>query len=127
MPQAALARLSVALFVLSVLFPIAGGLFVASQPPRWLGITDVVVAATLFASTVLVVARQKRNVGDHDRVAALRINQTVAGVIPLLLAGYLVIGSRLNWTVLIIGLAWRGWLLLYSMPYLIAAFRRRAE
>ena len=46
---------------------------------------------------------------------------------PVLIAAYFVVGSRLNWTVLVIGLAWRIWLLLYSMPYLVAASQTSGE
>ncbi len=123
----ALARISVALFAVSVSFPILGGLFVASSPPRWLGMADVVIAAALFGSTAVVVARQRHRVVHHDRLAALRISGIVVGVVPVLLAAYFVVGSRVNWTVLVIGLAWRGWLLLYSLPYLVAALQVRPE
>ena len=116
-----LARVSVALFAVSVIFPMVGGLFVASPPPGWLGVADVIIAAVLFASTAVVVARVRRRVTDHDRLTALRISQMVIGVVPVLIAAYFVMGNRVNWTVLVLGIAWRAWLLLYSMPYLVAA------
>ena len=123
MPLYALARVAVALFAVSFIFPIVGGLFVATSPPRWLGMTDVVIAVAVLGSTAVVVARARRSVADHDRLAALRISGTVLGVVPVLLATFFVVGSHVNWTVLVIGLAWRTWLLLYSLPYLIAALR----
>lgn len=116
-----LGRVSLALLVVSVVFPIVGGFFVTTSPPRWLGIADVVVASAFFASTALVIARAQRELSDADRVSALRVNQAVAGIIPLLLVAYFTLGNRINWTVLIIGLAWRAWLLHYAMPSLIAA------
>lgn len=118
-----LARVSLTLLIVSVVFPVVGGLFVTTSPPRWLGITDVVVAAAFFASTALVIARAQRLVTDVDRVSALRANQVVAGIIPLLLVAYFILGTHVNWTVLVIGLAWRAWLLHYAMPSLITAFR----
>ena len=123
----ALARVSRALFAVSVVFPIVGGLFVASPPPRWLGIADVGIAAALVGSTAVVVARVRRSVTEHDRLRAFRISQIVVGVVPVLIALYFVAGSRVNWTVLVIGLAWRAWLFLYSAPYLVAAFRAHDE
>jgi hypothetical protein len=36
-------------------------------------------------------------------------------------AGLLLLGSRLDWTVLVVGLAWRAWLLRYTLPFLAAA------
>ena len=65
--------------------------------------------------------RARNAVSDRHRLAAFRLGQLVLGVIPVLLVAYFVIGIRLNWTVLIIGLAWRAWLLLYTLPFLLAA------
>jgi hypothetical protein len=121
-----LARLSLALCAVSLVFPIAGGLFVASAPPRWLGVLDVVIAASYFASAALIVARAQRRVADPDRIISLRMSQVIVSVIPVLLVAYFVVGERVSWTVLIIGLAWRAWLLHYSMPSLVAALRQRA-
>jgi hypothetical protein len=44
---------------------------------------------------------------------------------PALLIVFFVVGERTDWRVLVIGLAWRGWLLLYTLPYLISATRTR--
>ena len=122
----ALGQASVALFALSAIFPIVGGLFIAKSPPRWIGIADVVLAAALFGLTAVVVARGRRSVADHHRLAALRVSQAVLGAAPVLIAVYFIVGSRFNWTVLVIGLAWRIWLLIYSLPFLVAAFQDRA-
>jgi len=64
-------------------------------------------------------------VADHHRLAALRITQAVVGAAPVLIALYFIAGSHLNWTVLIIGLAWRIWLLIYTLPFLLAALEPR--
>jgi len=117
----ALGRASLALFAVSTIFPIVGGLFVATSPPRWIGIADVILAAALFGVTAIVVVRGRRSVSDPDRLVALRASQAVLGAAPILIATYFVAGSHLNWTVLIIGLTWRIWLLIYSLPFLVAA------
>jgi len=116
-----LGRASLALFAVSAIFPIVGGLFVAASPPRWIGIADVILAAALFGVTAIVVVRGRRSVADPDRLVALRTSQAVLGAAPMLIAVYFVAGSHVNWTVLIIGLAWRIWLLIYSLPFLVAA------
>ena len=71
--------------------------------------------------TATVVGRGRRSVADPDRLLALRTSQAVLSAVPVLLAVYFVAGSHVNWTVLIIGLAWRVWLLIYSLPFLVAA------
>ena len=117
------AKRCTALFALSTLFPIVAGLWNVAQPPRWLGVADVAVAGLLLFSAFALVSRAKTAVRDPHRVAALRISQTALGVIPLLLALFFLVGDRIGWTVLVIGLAWRAWLLLYVLPFLVAAWR----
>ena len=58
---------------------------------------------------------------DRHRVAAFRATQGLVGLIPLLLATYFVAGAWVNWTVLVIGLAWRGWLLVSVLPFVAVA------
>ena len=116
------AKRCLALFAFSTLFPIVAGLWNVTPPPRWLGAADVVVAVLLLASAFTVSSRAKVAVTDVHRVAALRFSQFVLGVIPLLLALFFLLGDRIGWTVLVIGLAWRAWLLLYVLPSLIAAW-----
>jgi hypothetical protein len=45
----------------------------------------------------------------------------LVSLIPMLLVVFFLAGDRINWQVLIIGVACRGWLLLYTLPCLIAA------
>ena len=121
-----LSRVSLTLFALSGLFPIVGALFVANSPPRWLGMADVALAVMLFGVTAIVVSRMRRSVGDRHRLNALRITQIALGAVPVLIAAYFVVGDRINWAVLVIGLAWRLWLFLYSLPCLVAALQTDA-
>lgn len=117
------AKRCVALFALSTLFPIIAGVWNIPQPPRWLAVGDIVVASLLLVSAFALANRAKVVVRDVHRVTALRISQTVLGVIPLLLLLFFLLGDRIGWTVLVIGLAWRAWLLLYVLPFLVAAWR----
>jgi hypothetical protein len=121
MSRRALARTCVALFALSTAFPVSAAILDRAHPPRWLGVADVAVAAILFGAVAILEARGRGEVTDRHRLAALRATQAVIGVIPVLLVAYFVAGARLNWTVLVIGLAWRGWLLLYSLPVIAEA------
>jgi hypothetical protein len=114
-----LARTCVALFALSSAFPIASALLGGSRRPVWLGTADVAIATCLFVSAVMVAARARTHVTDQHRIAAFNTSQIVFAAVPLLLAVFFVVGGRVDWTVLVIGLAWRGWLLLYTLPYLI--------
>lgn len=86
-----------------------------------MGVVDVAVALAFAAVSIAVVARMQRGVTDQHRVVALRAVSVIIGVVPACLALYFVAGERVRWEVLVIGLAWRAWLLLYSLPYLVAA------
>ena len=68
-----------------------------------------------------VASATRRAVTDRDRLVALRVTHGVMSVVPLLLVVFFVAGSRIDWRVLVIGLAWRGWLLVYTLPFLAAA------
>jgi hypothetical protein len=115
-----LGRTCVALFALSSTFPIAAGLLGERRRPPWLGAADVVIAAITFLLAAMVAARARTLVDDRHRVAAFHASQVVFAAIPLLLAAFFVAGGRVDWDVLVIGLAWRGWLLLYTLPSLVA-------
>ena len=117
----ALGRFCVALFALSTVFPLAAGVLNLSRASRWMGIADVLVAALLFCSTAAVWMRGRSAVADRHRLVAFRTTQSVIAVIPALLAAYFLVGPHIDWSVLVIGLAWRAWLLLYTLPFLAAS------
>jgi hypothetical protein len=115
-----LGRISVALFALSTAFPLIAGILGPGDKPRWLGVADVPVAAVTFAAFALVAARGRAIAGERHRARAYRVTQVILASIPILLVAFFALGARVDWTVLVIGLAWRGWLLVYTLPYLLA-------
>jgi hypothetical protein len=118
--NARLARACIALFALSTAFPIAAALIDESRRPSSLGDADIVLAAITFLSAAVVATRGRALVTDRHRVAAYHTSQVVFATVPLLLAVFFIVGERVDWDVLVIGLAWRGWLLLYTLPFLVA-------
>jgi hypothetical protein len=117
-------RTCVLLFAISSIMPVAASIaYVSNEPPRWVGVLDVVLAALLFLACVRVTSRVRREVSDADRVRAWQLSQVVMSVIPLLLALWFLLGPRIRWDVLVAGLAWRGWLLMYTLPFISAARR----
>lgn len=121
-----LARVTASLFVVSALFPIAAGLLNLATPPRWLGMADVAVAAALAVAALLLATRAGPQPTERNLAAGFKISRAVAGVIPALLVLFFVAGHRVNWEVLVVGLAWRAWLLVYVAAHLAAAGCRRA-
>jgi len=110
----------VAVFLVSLCFPVVAATL-ATEPPRMLGIADVAVAAVFAVGAIMLVARPRAPVTDADRVRAHLWTERMLGVVPVLLATFLVAGSHVNWTVLVIGLAWRLLLFLSCLSYLLAA------
>jgi len=113
----------VAAFLVSLCFPLVAATLAGPEPPRMLGIADVAVAAIFAAGAIMLVARPRVPVSDEDRLHAHVWTERLLGIVPLLLAVFLLAGSHVNWTVLVIGLAWRLWLFLSCLPYLLAAMR----
>ena len=120
-----LGRLCFLLFAVSTAFPIVAGVRNTETPSRWMGLVDVGVAALLVTVAFTVASRARTKVSDHDRLIAFRGSQALFCVIPVLLVGFFIAGDRIDWQVLIVGLAWRGWLLLYTLPFLISVTRDR--
>jgi len=112
-----LPRLASGLFVVSSLFPVVAA-WLPSDPPRWLGVADVVVAGLLAAATLALASPAGGAVSDADVAAGYRLVRVVAYVIPCLLALFFAVGARANWQVLVIGLGWRAFLLVMVAPSL---------
>lgn len=115
-----LARICVALFAISSAFPVTAAVLNRDRPPLWLGIADLAIAAILFCAAAALATRARSAVTDRHRLDSLRAAQWVIAVIPVLLVAFFAFGSRVNWTVLLIGIGWRSWLLLYTLPFLAA-------
>lgn len=120
---AQLHRILPGLFMVSVACPVVASSLAADVRPRWLGIADVVLAAVVAAGAITLSVDYRHRIADADRLAAQRVSERLLGLIPATLLLFFLVGDRLDWTVLVVGLAWRTWLLLYTLPALIAVRR----
>ena len=122
MSGVALARAYVALFVLSTAFPVAASLMPADAISRAMGVSDVAVALVLLATGIYVVSLKPPASPETDRRAVAWYKH--AGAVPIiLLAIFFVAGSLVRWEILLVGLAWRAWLLMYTLPAALALLR----
>ncbi len=48
-------------------------------------------------------------------------------LVLVLLVLFFLLADRIHWDVLLIGLAWRAWLLLYVFPHWLQAWRERQQ
>jgi hypothetical protein len=116
------ASLAAVVFGISTLFPIAASIWPAGALPTWVGILDVVLAFAVVGLAIRVVALGEKHVGERAIRASNRIYRGLASVPLGLLVLFFVFGDRINWKVLLPGLAWRAWLLMYTLPAAVAAY-----
>ena len=122
-----LGQVCVTLFAGSSLFPAVAGVLNLADPPLILGVADIVVAAMLVTAAILVDGRTRAFVDDRHRAAAYGVSRKATAGVLVLLALFLLGRPRIRWDVLVTGLAWRGWLLLYVLPGLLALRRKRVS
>jgi hypothetical protein len=121
-PQAAQAF--VVLFLLSTAFPVAAGLLPLSAVSNALGVLDVVVAGVVLVLGFAIESAAREQVTDDDRRLAWRVVRVLANVPLLLLIVFFVRSDIVRWDVLLVGLAWRTWLLLWVLPSIVALLKR---
>ena len=93
-----------------------------SDLPSWGGPLDGIIAFTLVATGFLV----WRRAGDRSTLAEFRAGHAVAAIVPaLLLAAIWWYRESLDFNVLLPGLAWRTWLVLYTVPFALTLLLRR--
>jgi cytochrome bd-type quinol oxidase subunit 2 len=113
--------LCVGLFVASSPFPVIAGVLNLADPPLILGIADIVVATMLVGVAMVVDVRTRSVVEERHRAAAYDLTRQAATGALLLLVLFLLGRPRIDWNVLLPGLAWRSWLWVYALPALVAA------
>ena len=111
-----------ALFFVSLIFPIAAGLsHNTASFPKWWGPVDVILAFVLGAFVLAVFALVKGRVSPQgERVTYRAYRVLIHGILALLVVFFL-FRDRIVWIYCLTGLAWRTWLLLYSLPAWLTA------
>jgi len=125
MNRRAIAQTAAILFVLSWIFPVAAGKVKnPTSLPRWWGTVDVALAFVVAVGAFGIQVLGKRNVDLQTERTTYRIYR--GSLHALLVVGVLVMlaGDRINWANCSTGFLWRTWLLLYILPWWLAAARR---
>jgi hypothetical protein len=110
-------------FLVSLVFPVGAGLAKdTSSFPRWWGIADVGIAFVLAALTLAVLAIGTPRVTKQVEETTYRTYRVLIHGIFVLMVVFVFAGDRIAWSHGLSGLAWRSWLLLYTLPAWIAAY-----
>jgi hypothetical protein len=119
--------LGAVLFSISTAFPVVASLVEQERFPVWIGLLDVTLAFSLVLMTVVSATIGRGRVDDHARHASYRVYRLLANLPLVLLVVFFVFGEWIKWDVLLIGLAWRMWALLYILPAVLSIWGRHTS
>ena len=112
------------LFVLSWIFPIGAGLVKDETSfPKWWGPVDVVVAFVLAISAFGIQALVYREVDKQAEETTYRFYRVFTHGLMAVAIVVMLAGDRIVWVNCATGFLWRTWLLLYILPWWLAAAR----
>jgi hypothetical protein len=115
------------LFFISSAFPIGASLVRDTASfPKWWGVLDVAIAFVLAILAILIAAVVRGGVRKQDEDASYRVYRVLPHGILALLVVFFLAGDRVTWVNCLPGFAWRGWLLVYSLPEWFALLRTGA-
>jgi hypothetical protein len=123
----AAARAFAVLLAISTVFPIVAALLPATSVPAIVGLVDVALAAITIMAGFAVDAYGRPIATDADRARGWRVVSLVATVLPALLVVFFLVPGMFRWEVLLVGLAWRSWLLVWVIPSCLALLRPGPE
>jgi hypothetical protein len=121
----AFAFTSAVLFVLSWIFPLGAGLAKdTSSFPKWWGTVDVWLALVLAISAFVIQGMVGREVDTQAEKTTYRFYRISTHAIMGVGVVVMLAGDRIIWAHCATGFLWRTWLLLYILPWWLAAVRR---
>ena len=107
---------TIVLFVASTLFPVVAAVVQPEPTPRWAGLADVAVALVTVGFGFTIATRARERFDDRVVRSVFRVYRTGATALLALIGIYFVVGDRIGWHILLPGLAWRAWLLVWVLP-----------
>jgi hypothetical protein len=123
-----LAVVAVAVFLVSLVFPVAAGLsHNTASFPKWWGTLDVSLAFVLAAVVMVILGLAQGNVSKEAEDASYRAYRVLIHGIFALLVAFFLLGSRIVWPNCLTGLAWRAWLLLYALPAWVTVMMKTGD
>jgi hypothetical protein len=119
-----LALATAVVFFISSVFPVVAGLSKNTESfPKWWGPLDVGIAFVLALLAMAVLALTEGNVSKQAESASYRAYRILTHGILAMGVIFMLFGDRIVLINCFTGLAWRTWLLLYSLPAWFTALR----
>lgn len=109
-------------FGISSLFPIVGSVTNISAH-QFVGYLDVSIACILFVQAIFVYINRSKNNIKGSRKLTINIFKTLFSI-PLIMLVLFFLGAPVKWDVLVIGFAWRFWLLSFVLEDLVHEFQK---
>ena len=100
----------------SLIFPVVASLVQQTSMPSWIGVLDVILAFTVVLMMITIAAISRGRIDTLIEQVSYRVYRRLVNIPLVLIVLFFVIGDLIKWDVLLIGLAWRLWLLLYILP-----------
>jgi len=120
-----LAIATAVVFCISTIFPVVASLVRdAGSLPRIVGVTDGVLAFVLVVMAMVLWSRTQGKVTSDAEDAAYRAYRVLIHAIIVLLLVFFLFGDRIAWSIGLVGIAWRAWLLFYTLPAWYAALNQ---
>ncbi|MEO8289352.1 MAG: hypothetical protein ABI670_23340, partial [Chloroflexota bacterium] len=107
-------------------FPVVASLMPASSVAGWIGVVDVALAGVVLIASVAAdaAARSRHKTTPASVVQSSYRTYRALGLVPLLLLVlFFLFSNQVRWEVLLPGLAWRAWLLMYVLPSVLLLWR----
>jgi hypothetical protein len=122
-----LGLIAAVVFCISSAFPVIAGLSKNTASfPKWWGVLDVGIAFVLAILAIVILAIANGRVNKQAEDSSYRTYRVLTHGILAIIAIFFLFGDRITWSNCLTGLAWRAWLLLYSLPAWFTALRGRA-
>jgi len=124
-----LAIVAAVAFLVSLAFPVVAGLSRNTAAfPKWWGMLDVTLAFVLAVLALMMLGVTQGKVNKQAEDVSYRAYRILTHGIFLMLVVFFLVGDRIIWSNCLTGLAWRTWLLLYTLPaWITAANPQKAE
>ena len=119
-----LAIATAVMFCVSTAFPVIAAIFPdVATVSSTVGVLDGILAFALVILAMVLQVRTQGKVTKEAHEAAYRAYRMLIHAILVLLVVFFLFGDRIAWNIGLVGLAWRAWLLLYTLPAWFTALR----